>query len=94
MFKVGQKVVCVGGVWTTAFSNNPIKNEIYTFDGYDTYTKDGDSFIFLKEFNNVSPTQGRDSYRYRLFRPIDHSFGEKLAEEIEQEIKEEQLILK
>ena len=87
MFKVGQKVVCV----ETARKEGVgiYKDEIYTCGGEDKFFK-GEMIIL----EIPHPTAGYWCAPFKYFRPIDHSFGENLASEIEQEINEEQLVCK
>lgn len=84
MFKVGQKVVCINS------NGNPmlIQNEIYTCNGYDDKFNDE---IQLIELGIACNGKYYCAYAYR-FRPIDYTFGEKLAEEIQEEINQEQLV--
>ena len=87
MFKVGQPVVCVKQARSRRHicegRPEPIKGEIYTFDGFYNGTHIG-----LIEMHPDS------CFLIDLFRPIDYSFGEKLAEELQEEINQEQLISK
>lgn len=75
MFKVGQKVVCINDDGFEFFTPKLIKNEIYTIR-----TLIG-IHLTVVEFGDD------DNLRYfqTRFRPIDYRFGEKLAEEINQE---------
>lgn len=104
-FKVGQKVVCVDATHHDASKlKAPLKNgEIYNVSlvvncscgahiiGVGISKKTG-----MKQYcycgNQIKSNQWH--HTATRFRPLDHSFGENLATEIEQEINEEQLILK
>lgn len=85
MFKVGQKVVCVSystdGIDPRCFNSpRPIVNEIYTIN----YIR-GDWIGFIELMQD-------EEFESKNFRPIDYTFGEKLAEEIQEEINQEQLV--
>lgn len=91
MFKVGQKVVCIIDfigietrsftTWTKTTRPIPIKGDVYTISRINH-----NGWLQLSEF--------KDSWNYdpAKFRPIDFSFGEKLAEEIQEEINQENLV--
>lgn len=81
MFKVGQKVVCVREGQTKATKVGEIYTIELLFEWY------GIPACLLKEVETHLP--GFDLSR---FRPIDYTFGEKLAEEIQEEINQEQLV--
>lgn len=90
--RVGDKVVCIDDQWVIGkevnfidkirikLSNKPKKDEIYTVTDY------SETHIMLIGFDWW--------YAKPMFRKLDHSFGERMAAEIEEEINEEQLILK
>lgn len=96
MFKIGQKVVCVD----TTKARHIKQNEIYTISDVISCGC-GAVHLVLFEFSFFDPSQICGSCKtptkltsflpYR-FRPIDYTFGEKLAEEIQEEINQEQLI--
>jgi len=99
MFKIGQKVVCVEGYTLITTGVRIIKNEIYTvsaiqdcncFQNISVGIKDG----FGTRCSCCGKSFGNDEcfHRASRFRPIDYTFGENLAEEIQEEINQEQLI--
>lgn len=83
IFKVGQKVVCESPIGIL------VKGEIYTCMGANSHLPDQMQVLELGI--------GDDGFNYwsayySRFRPIDYTFGEKLAEEIQEEINQENLI--
>lgn len=98
MFKVGQKVVCIDPNNLDSNTKPLIDGEIYTVRWIGVGVKNGVrvNSIRLLEITNKISYDGKIEWSYLMerFRPIDHSFGEKLASEIEEEINEEQLVIK
>lgn len=84
MFKVGQKVVCVDDSVGKYIKKKPFKKgEIYTVTNVCQYEEAlGDI-----EVNSMGFWSNKER-----FRPLDFNFGEVVAEHIEQQINEEQLI--
>ena len=98
MFKVNQKIVCIK---THVDGFTYIKDEIYTISQILTCCKIN---LVLNEVKlersfrgcrckgcafRIESIQFCDSQN---FRPIDYTFGEKLAEEIQEEINQENLV--
>lgn len=102
MFKVGQKVVCI----SNSKKKHLIIDKIYTVTSIDNVCNCGTGINV--DYIKHSSSKGKllkclfcgenfvcDGFVYFFpyrFRPIDFSFGEKLAEEIQTEINEEQLV--
>lgn len=90
MFKVTQKVVCVDNSFGQ-IACNLIKDEIYTIREICGPYHDGNYGFFLHEVKTVN-YNGEWTYCSSRFRPVDYTFGEKLAEEIQEEINQENLV--
>ena len=86
MFRVGQKVVCIDEGWhdslTLEPSGGPIKGSILVIDGIKM------GYLSFNEFQDLDVDGDRDYYTSEAFRPIDYSFGESVAAEIEESINE------
>lgn len=92
MFKVGQKVVCIDdskGIGTG--HKDLVKDEVYTISK-PLISITGESIVFLFEVPIRFKNGMNFGWSAHRFRPIDYSFGEKLAEEIQEEINQEQLV--
>lgn len=87
MFKVGQKVVCIGtnfGIYPPS-TKFPLKGEMYTIRGFETVN--GRQCIFLEEIVNAPYhfIQGvcEAVFGLEFFRAIDYSYGEQVCESLE-----------
>jgi hypothetical protein len=86
-FKIGQKVVCVfQGHEAPVISEVPCPkfNEIYTVLGFPPQHP---KYMTLVE---LGPDVGALQH---FFRPIDYSFGERIAEEITESVEVEELTI-
>lgn len=90
MFKINQKVVCIKGF--NGSYNSIVKDEIYKV----TATRCLELGLEINVNNQMATISDKSWWTdpEDYFRPLDHSFGEKLASEIEEEINEEQLVIK
>lgn len=89
--KVGDKVVCIDGDFRDletgeAYVHDPKKDDIMTVDG----VKPG--FLCFVEIPQIAWDGDRHYYDSNQFRKIDFNFGNEIAESIEEEINEENLV--
>jgi hypothetical protein len=84
-FRVGQKVVCVDAAPRYYRTCHLIKGEIYTIERC-PIEKRGPAVI-LVEVKSPNNIDGR--YFADRFRPIDYTFGEKVAEKITKQVEKE-----
>jgi hypothetical protein len=96
-FKIGQKVVCIAD-FTRGMYNNivPIKGEIYTVR--EIVTRNHKTGLLLAEVVNSHHRYNdgvcEKAFSVNCFRPIDYSFGEKIAESITKECESEKETVK
>lgn len=95
MFKVGQKVVFVFENCKEPNMNYPQHNSIVVIEALNGICPCGCGLPKYKlEGFPVCKLGVSQSFVQDCLRKIDYTFGEKLAEEIQEEINQEQLILK
>ena len=88
MFKVNQKVVFIGLIEGSYWDSNfPKINEVVTISGISH-----DGHYSLKGYEESTCKKFWRWFFKEELRPIDYTFGEKLAEEIQEEINQEQLV--
>lgn len=100
-FKIGQKVVCINHFICAGTTDDtyPVKGEIYTIreirEALTPKYRGHISFLF-EEIHNRSQYYPwgflEPSFLSYRFRPIDYSFGEKIASEITEACEELELI--
>lgn len=79
--KTGDKVVCIGGNWNTAYPY-PITGEIYRYDGPAILLA---NYIRLVEFDDMA-------FASKNFRPVDTTFGPCVCEILEKQIEHDKVL--
>lgn len=85
MFKIGEKVVYIGGDKNDIF-NRPKQNEIVTIDGIDI---DGDYSCVGYRYSKRGIPQ---YFNEKELRRIDYEFAENVLSNIVKEVKKEELV--